>query len=432
MIKRGWVDIVLDSPYGDCGKGRYSDILCALAYFVIRFQGGANSGHTVVVNGKKLILHAIPSGVLRLLENPDMLNVMARGMVLDLDRVAAEMRDIADAGVTLTPENLMISYAAHLTLPYHIALEAGAEGNGSGRGSTKRGISTTYAFKDLYQGIRLGDLRNLDRLRKLVTEPLAMANAIIVHHYGRPAVTLDEVMAVAEANAWVLPFLGDEIHELNARLARGENGVIEGAQSLLLDKDVSPIYPFTTSSTTITGGIHAGCGIHPSFVRDTILVIKAYNTRVGGSDKRVTLIEGDAAEQIVTRGQEVGASTGRRRDPLWADDVIARYTAMVVHPTKLAINKADVLTGIPELKICNAYSIDGTPTKYLPSTLEEINRAEPMYEVSPGWTEDFSGATHWDDLPVQAQLYLNRIADPYGCNPRYIGTGPGREDLILV
>lgn len=431
--RKGEVWLVRDPIFGDGGKARVVDALAEdeRVLTVVRFQGGDNAGHTIVVNGKKIAVHAIPSGVVRDLERPVM-SVMGRGMVINLPRVFKEIDALAELGIVVSPGNLLISEGAKLTLPYHMALERGREQSKEKKDTTARAISQTYAFDRMYQGIRAGDVRDLDYVARQIKLPLAYVNAILKEVYSQPAVTEDEVMAEITAfRERLLSYLGNEILALNDVLdIRGGIVLCEGAQSGMLDVDLG-IYPNTTASNTWNGAIQAGCGLDPRRITRDVLVVKAYTSRVG-IGHLVAECDEAMAEKIRTTGGEFGTTTGRPRRIGYSDSVIARYCALIGPGTEVAITKADILTGIDPLKICVAYKIDGKALPIFPATVGELNACEPVFEELPGWDQDITGLTKWDCLPQACRFYLQAVAAPYGCPISMVGTGPDRKQLIVI
>jgi adenylosuccinate synthase len=430
--RNGGAILVRDPLFGDGGKAKIVDHLTynKNVAAVVRFQGGDNAGHTIVVGGKKIAVHAIPSGVVRNLERP-VKSVMGGGMVISLPRVYKEIEALAELGIEVTPDNLMISERAKITLPYHMALEKARETSQGKKDTTARAISQTYAFDRLYMGVRAGDLRDLEYVSQQIELPLAYVNAILKEVYGLPQVDRNEVNAEMVAySEWLLPFLGNEIPYLNGLMDDGKLVLCEGAQSGMLDVDLG-IYPNTTASNTWNGAIQAGCGIDPRRIVRDVLVVKAFTSRVG-IGKLVAEIEDGLADQIRKKGAEFGTSTGGPRRIGWNDQVIARYCAMVGPGTELAITKADILTGIDPLKICVNYQKGGKILDVFPATAGDLADCEPIFMELDGWSEDITGAINWRDLTENCVRYLKAIAEPYGCPISMVGTGPGREQLIVV
>lgn len=419
--------MVRDPLFGDGGKAKVVDFLGEdeRVAAVVRWQGGDNAGHTMVVKGEKIAVHAIPSGVVR-----GHRSVMGRGMVINLPRVFAEIDRLRKRSIQITPDILMISEGAKLTLPYHMALEKARETSADRMGTTAKAISQTYGMHRFYQGVLAGDVSDLDYVRERIRMPLSCANAILENVFRKPTVKEDEVMAEVETYRDVLlPYLGNEIPLLNELLDQDKVVLAEGAQSGMLDVDLG-IYPNTTASNTWPGSLQAGCGIDPRRISRDIAVVKAYITRVG-QGHLVGEMPREIGNRVRERGQEFGTTTGRPRRIGYADDPIGYYCTMIAPPTELAITKVDVLTGIRPLQICTSYTIDGRPVPIFPTTVTELNACQGVFEEMPGWSEDVTGVTNWDDLPGNTQRYLERVAKPYGCPLTMVGTGPGREQLIV-
>ncbi|OGY44905.1 MAG: hypothetical protein A2729_03945 [Candidatus Buchananbacteria bacterium RIFCSPHIGHO2_01_FULL_39_14] len=428
----GEVWLVRDPSFGDCGKAKIVDHLSAdpRVAAIVRFNGGDNAGHTIVVNGTKIAVHAIPCGVIRNLEHP-VLSVIGRGMVINLTRLFAEMTSLRERGISVIPENLLISEGTHLTLTYHMALEKARETSNSRKNTTSRAISQTYALARLYQGVRAGDLRNLDRMSELIDLPLAYVNAILEKVYGLTAVTKDEVMAeILAYREQLLPFLGNEIIVLNRLLKQEKVIICEGAQSGMLDPDLG-IYPNTTASNTWPGAIQSGCGLNPRWITRDVIVVKAFTSRVGDGHL-VAEIHNETADLIRQKGQEYGTSTGRPRRIGWNDQVVGRFCAMVGPGTELAITKVDVLTGIEPLRICTDYLLNGRLIEIFPTTVDELNHCQPVLEELNGWTKDITGVTSWNELPLNTQAYLMMVAKPFDCPISMVGTGPDRKQIIVL
>lgn len=428
---KGSIWVVTDPAYGDNGKGRIVDFLTAKEEVaaVVRWQGGANAGHEIVVGDVSIDVHCLPSGFVRA-KDRQILNVMGRGMVVSLPVLFAEIDKLRQLGIPITPKNLLISNGLHLTLPYHLALEQARESGSEKKGTTKRAISQTYGFGRMYMGIRMGNLKKIDEVRKLIQEPLAYANAILEKVYAADTVSEEVVMTeIEEYREAVIPFLGDEVVALN-HLVREKNETVlcEGAQSGLLGIDLG-IYPYSTASNTWPGSIQQGCGLDPRLISRNILVIKSYLTRVGPSPMP-TEMNSATAELIRERGHEYGVTTKRPRRIGWPDSMIGHYCAMVGPGTELAINKSDVLTGIPDLYLGTGYRKNGTTIDSIPTIISELEGAKPILKKFPGWKQDITGVTSWDDLPEQLQNFLREIAKPYGCPISYVGTGAERSQII--
>lgn len=429
MIGEVWV--VRDPLFGDGGKAKIVDRLTEdeRVAAVVRWQGGDNAGHTVVVNGKKIAVHAVPSGVVRAQER-HVVSVMGRGMVINPPRVFAEVDALITAGMHIAPENLRISEGAWLTLPYHMALERAREASAGKKDTTCRGISPTYASARAYQGVRAGDVRDMDCVRRRIQEPLADHNAILEHRYYVRPISEDEVLdEVEQYRERLETHLVNEALFLNMLLDAGAIVLCEGAQSGMLDVDLG-IYPNTTASNTWPGSIQAGCGINPKRITRDIAVVKAYVSRVG-MGCLVAEMDDDTTAIIRDRGQEFGTTTGRARRIGWPDHVIARFCALVGQPTEIAVTKADVLTGIDKLHVCTDYRLNGQFVPIFPTTEADLGSCKPVFTELSGWKNDITGATRWEELPGNCVGYLNEAIRPYGAPITMVGTGPGREQLIV-
>ena len=430
-MSQGEVWIVRDPLFGDGGKAKIVDHLTKDERIgaVVRWQGGDNAGHTMVVNGKKIAVHAIPSGVVRAQERP-IISVMARGMVANLARAFAELDALAEQGIVVTPENFLISEGLWLTLSYHMALEKARESGPGKKDTTCRAISQTYSSARMYQGVRAGDVRDLDVVRERIKLPLEYHNAILQQVYGQDPITEEKVMVEIEAHRErLLPFLGNEILALNQMLAEGVIVLCEGAQSGMLDVDLG-IYPNTTASNTWPGSIQSGCGINPLLITRDIAVIKAYTSRVGAGHLVAEMGE-DIAGRIREVGQEYGTTSGRPRRIGWTDQLIGRYCALISKPTELAITKVDVLTGIDPLMVCYGYCDNGNEAPIFPTTVSGLERCKPILKPMRGWGDDIVGITNWKDLPDNARNYLFEVAIPYNAPISMVGTGPRRDQIIV-
>jgi adenylosuccinate synthase len=418
--------VVVGAQWGDEGKGKVVDVLAERADLVVRFQGGNNAGHTLVVGGTKRVLHLVPSGVL----HPRCACAIGPGVVVDPWELQLEIRSLRDAGLLIDPARLVVSERAPLILPYHRALDHLREQRlGVGRiGTTGRGIGPAYEDAVGRHAIRVGDLRRPSELPARVVRALYEKNALIAHLGGDPldadAVTAD-LLAVA---ADLLPHLGDSVATTARALASGQNVLFEGAQGTLLDV-LHGTYPFVTSSHTVAGAACTGAGVGPRHVERALGVVKAYCTRVG-SGPFPTEAEPEADQALRDRGHEYGATTGRPRRCGWLDLVALRYAVQINGLTDLAITKLDVLSGFGPLRVATAYRLpDGTVTRDFPSHLD-LDLAEPVYEELPGWAGDLSGATARADLPQGARSYLDRIEAECGVPIALVGLGAERSEML--
>ncbi len=419
------VTAIVGAQWGDEGKGRIVDYLAQRADMVIRFQGGDNAGHTVVNDRGDFRLHLVPSGIF----NPATRCIIGPGAVVNPDTLLAEMAELAAAGVDLA--NLWLSERAHVVLPYHRLLDGLEESARGGKsiGTTKRGIGPAYADKAARTGVRLGDLLRPAYLRERLAATLPQKNLTLAH-FGQPPLALDDLLALAETWCSALGSrIVDTLPLVQAAVRGGQAVLLEGQLGVMRDLDWGT-YPFVTSSSPIAGGAAAGAGLPPAAITEVIGVVKAYCTAVGAGPFP-TELKDDTGEQLRTVGQEYGATTGRPRRCGWLDAVALPYAAWLNGFTGLAITKLDVLDGLPELKICTGYRLDGEIIARVPDT-PDMERCEPVYEAWPGWSEPTRAARTWNDLPAKAQAYLRRIEELAGAPIRYVSVGPEREQLIVI
>lgn len=418
--------IVMGAQWGDEGKGKMIDFLTEEADVVARGQGGNNAGHTVIAQGKKYILHLIPSGILW----PDKMCLIGNGVVLDPTGLIEEMTTLMEQGVSITPRNLMISDRAHVVMAYHrnmdLALE---EARGDARiGTTGRGIGPCYSDKARRDGIRMVDLADAAALPDKARRRIMMANEELAR-YGAPQVDVEKTLADFLAAAdFLRPFIGDTIALLHKALAEGKNVLFEGAQGFYLDIDFGT-YPFVTSSNTCAAGSCTGSGMPPSRIDRVIGVTKGYTTRVGAGP---FVTESDElSDYLHGLGREYGATTGRARRCGWADAVSLRFAAMINGFTEMAVTNVDGLDECDAIKICTHYELDGARLDLPPAGIEQWNRCKPVYEEMPGWKTDISKCRKWSELPQETRNYLDRLSELAGCRVMSIGVGPDREETIL-
>jgi len=418
---------VIGAQWGDEGKGKIVDWLAERADMVVRFQGGHNAGHTLVVGEKVYKLSLLPSGIVR--GTP---SVIGNGVVLDPWALKAEVEKLAGQGVTITPETLMIADNCALILPFHRDLDSLREdASGAGKiGTTRRGIGPAYEDKVGRRAIRVCDLAHLDALDSQLDRLTAHHDALRAG-FGEPpidrAALVEELRAIAD---FVLSFAKPAWRDLNEARARGRRILFEGAQGVLLDVDHGT-YPFVTSSNTISGTAAGGSGLGPSAVGFVLGIAKAYTTRVG-SGPFPTELEDATGERLGERGHEFGTVTGRKRRCGWFDSVLVRQSAAVGGITGIALTKIDVLDGFDEVKICTGYTLRGETLDYFPSHAADQAQVVPVYETMPGWQESTAGARSWADLPAQAIKYIRRIEELIRCPVALVSTSPEREDTILV
>jgi adenylosuccinate synthase len=419
--------IVNGLQWGDEGKGKIVDFLTESADLVVRGQGGNNAGHTVIVGENKYILHLVPSGILW----GEKMNVIGNGVVMDPVGLVAEFEKLRGLGVTITPDNLLISDRAHVVLPYHRDLDAAQE-EARGKfsiGTTRRGIGPAYSDKATRCGLRLADLLDAKLAHELISVRLKDANQFLAAH-GLPQHDADETLGhVEDALNHLRPHVTNTIPVLHDAWKADKNIVFEGAQGTFLDVDFGT-YPFVTSSNTTSGGACTGSGLPPIAVDRVVGVCKAYTTRVG-QGAHVTESQ-EFSDYLHGLGREFGATTGRKRRCGWLDMVLLRFACMVNGVTDLAVTNLDGLDARDEIMVCTAYNIDGLENPFPPAQRDAWDRAQPIYETHPGWKMDTSGCRTWDDLPKNAQSYLTRLGKLAGAPVKYVGIGPDREQTILL
>lgn len=418
---------VIGAQWGDEGKGKIVDWLAERADVVVRFQGGHNAGHTLVVGEKVYKLSLLPSGIVR--GTP---SVIGNGVVLDPWALKAEVEKLRGQGVTITPDTLMIADNCALILPFHRDLDALREdASGDGKiGTTRRGIGPAYEDKVGRRAIRVCDLAHLDELGSQLDRLTAHHDALRAG-FGQPPIDRAALIADLRAIAgFVLPYVQPVWRMLGEARARGKRILFEGAQGVLLDVDHGT-YPFVTSSNTIAGTAAGGSGLGPSAVGFVLGIAKAYTTRVGSGPFPTELADA-TGERLGERGHEFGTVTGRKRRCGWFDAVLVRQSAAVGGITGIALTKIDVLDGFDEVKICTGYRLNGAELDYFPAHYADQAGVEPIYETLPGWHESTAGARSWADLPAAAIKYIKRIEELIKCPVALVSTSPEREDTILV
>ncbi|HBR05894.1 MAG TPA: adenylosuccinate synthase [Desulfovibrio sp.] len=416
--------VVFGSQWGDEGKGKIVDMLAEKAAAIVRFQGGNNAGHTLVVGGEKCVLHLIPSGIL----HPGKVCLIGNGVVLDPEVFCKEIDTLAARGVDVSPKRLMISKKTHVIMPYHRRLDGCREAarDAAGKiGTTGRGIGPCYEDKSARVGIRAADLADFDLLRAKIARALEEKNVLFRHLFGGEPMdaqaVFEEIRPFAER---VRAYLGDVSTAIQKVKNSGGMVLFEGAQGTHLDIDHGT-YPYVTSSSTVTGNAASGSGCSPRELTRIIAIVKAYTTRVGGGPFPTELFDA-SGDYLQSQGGEFGATTGRKRRCGWLDAVVLRESVRLNGPTELAITKLDVLSGLSELKICTAYRYRGTTVDYPPQEQNALAEVEPVYETLPGWNEDITKARGYDDLPDNARAYLNRIERLLGVPVGLVSVGPER------
>jgi len=421
--------VVVGAQWGDEGKGKIVDRFTEFADVVARYQGGNNAGHTLVVDGEKTVLHLIPAGVL----HAGKTCIIGNGVVVDPTVFMMEIDRLKQKGYLADDSQLVLSLDAHVIMPWHKAVDLARENAmGAGKiGTTGRGIGPTYEDKVARRGIRVRDLLDEARLSRKVKERLPAAQDEL-RRLGAEARLEADVIAreYAALGKRLAVYAKDASRLLHDLIRQGRSVLFEGAQGTMLDVDHGT-YPFVTSSNTVAANAATGTGVGPTCIDEVIGIAKAYSTRVGGGPYP-TEEKGETGEQLRKIGQEFGATTGRPRRTGWFDAVAMRYAARVNGLDGLAIMKLDVLSGFPELKICVAYRLDGRTIDQIPGDPDELDRCEPVYETSPGWTEPLRGIRSWDALPATARTYLKRLEVLSGVPVMAVSVGPDREETILL
>lgn len=424
--------VVVGAQWGDEGKGKVVDLLTKYADYVVRFQGGNNAGHTLVVDGKQYIFHIIPSGILY----QDKVCAIGNGVIVDAQVLLGEMDNLAEKGLAVRPERLLISANAHLIMPYHRMLDQAREGALSSNkkiGTTGRGIGPCYMDKVGRTGLKMGDLLDMALFREKLAASIEEKNFLLTQLYQQPAIDAKAIAADFEKLAERLaPYIGNVSVVLDEARRAGKHILFEGAQGTQLDVDHGT-YPFVTSSNTIAGNACTGSGFGPAHIDEVIGIIKAYTTRVGGGPFPTELPEGDAiGDHLQNKGHEFGATTGRRRRCGWFDGVVARDAVRLNGLTGLAVTKLDVLSGLDSLQLASHYQVEGRRFDRMPENILQAALAQPVYESMPGWKEDITAVRSYADLPRKTRDYLQRLEDLSGARPVIVSVGPGREETMLL
>lgn len=422
------VTIVIGSQWGDEGKGKIADHLAERASMVVRYQGGNNAGHTVVIGDTTFKLHQVPTGITR----PDVKAVLGHGMVVNPPALLEELDTLDSKGISI--ENIYISCNAHMVMPYHPlfdGLEEKMRGD-QAIGTTKRGIGPAYTDKVARRGLRMQDLCDVDRFTHKVEAALERVNLQITRLFEEEPLTVEEIVeAYRPASERLAPFVTDTTVLINEALARGEKVLMEGAQGTMLDIDFGT-YPYVTSSSPTAGGACQGAGISPLQIKSIVGVVKAYTSRVGAGPFP-TELTGETGDWIRERGNEYGTTTGRPRRCGWLDLVCLGYAGRVNGFTGLALTRLDILSGLDEIKFCTAYRLpDGTELETYPLDTEILSQAEAVYEMVPGWQEDISAVRTFEDLPTNAKGYCRRVSELLKIPIELISVGAERNDLIAL
>jgi len=422
--------VVVGTQWGDEGKGKVVDILTRYADFIVRFQGGNNAGHTLVVDGKKFIFHIVPSGILY--ENKKCL--IGNGVIIDPGVLLEEMRELKESGLEVTPARLMISENAHLIMPYHNSIDLGLESLKSGSkkiGTTGRGIGPCYGDKIARKGIKMGELLDEDLFREKLKENIEEKNFYLTQRLGCEAVSLDEIYALFQGYAEKLaPYMGNVSLELDQGRKAGKHILFEGAQGTQLDIDHGT-YPFVTSSNTTAGNACTGSGFGPVYIDAVIGIQKAYTTRVGSGPFPTELFD-QVGDELQKKGGEFGATTGRRRRCGWLDAVVANDAVRINGLTGLAITKLDVLSGQPVLKIATSYEYENRRYTSMPCNIRKVEQLQPVYEEMPGWSEEIDHVRDFAELPTKTKDYIRRIEDITQVPAVIVSVGPDRSETLLL
>ena len=424
------VKAIVGANWGDEGKGKITDMLAEHSDVVIRFQGGANAGHTIINDYGRFALHILPSGIFY----PHITNIIGNGVALDIQKLADELKSITDQGVPAP--NLIVSERAQILMPYHVLQDGYEEERLGGRafGSTKSGIAPFYSDKYAKIGIQVADLYDEERLKTRLNAAVEMKNVIFQHLYHKPPVDAGALFQqLLEYRELIRPYVGDAVGFVHQALKEGKTVLLEGQLGSMKDPDLG-IYPMTTSSHTLAGfGAVGGC-VPPTAMEDVICVTKAYSSCVGSkTEPFVSELLGEEGDELRRRGGdkgEFGATTGRPRRVGWFDTVATKYGCMVQGATQVALTCLDVLSYLDEIPVCTGYEIDGQITDTFPVPAK-LGRAKPVFETLPGWKSDIRGITNYADLPANAKAYVDFLEAHIGCPIRIVSTGPKRHEICM-
>jgi adenylosuccinate synthase len=418
--------VIVGAQWGDEGKGKATDLLAEHIDYVVKFNGGNNAGHTVVIGNEKYALHLLPSGIL----TPGVVPVISNGVVIDLAVLFQEIDALNSRGIDTS--KLRVSANAHVITPYNVTVDKVSERFLGKRaiGTTGRGIGPTYADKINRVGIRIQDLFDESILRQKVEGALVAKNNLLTKVYNRAAIKVDDIVKeLLSYTERLAPMVADTALELHQAIEANKNVLFEGGQATMLDVDHGT-YPFVTSSSSTAGGASTGSGIGPGLFTTVIAIVKAYTTRVGSGPFPTELFD-DSGEFLRKTGHEFGTTTGRPRRCGWYDAPIARYSARINGVTDFVMTKLDVLTGLKEIPVCVAYEVDGVHHDEMPVSQSDFHHAKPIYETFAGWSEDITGCKNFVDLPKTAQDYVLAIEKMSGARISAIGVGPARDAIIV-
>ena len=419
---------IIGSQLGDEGKGKIVDWLAERADVVVRFQGGHNAGHTLVVEGKTYKLHLLPSGVVR----KGKLSIIGNGVVVDPWALVQEIKGLKEQGIEITPKDLVVSDAAAMILPLHGSLDRAMEtARGAKKiGTTGRGIGPAYEDKVGRRSLRICDLAHPETLPAKVSNILEHHNALLKGLGEKPFDANDVIQSLRDIAPNILPFIAPSWKKMDDAVSSGKKILFEGAQGTLLDVDHGT-YPFVTSSNTAAAQAATGCGVGPQHIGYILGITKAYTTRVG-TGPFPTELKDDIGDLLTERGHEYGTTTGRRRRCGWFDAALVRQSVKINGLDGIALTKIDVMDTLPEVKICTGYTCDGKPYDHLPAALDLQEKLEPVYETLPGWQTSLEGCRDFNALPKNAMRYIRRIEELIGVPAAVVSTSPRREDTILV
>lgn len=420
--------VIVGTQWGDEGKGKIVDLLAEHADMVVRFQGGNNAGHTMVVDGKQFISHLVPSGILQ-----GKTCFIGNGLVVDPEVLLEEIDYLASKGVDVSPDKLKVSEKAHLIMPYHQAVDHARERMKGDKkiGTTGRGIGPCYEDKATRRGVRFVELLDQDVFREKVAAILEEKNFYLKNYMDADTLELEPILEkYSEYEKRLAPYVTNVSVALSDGMKAGKQVLFEGAQGTHLDIDHGT-YPFVTSSSTVAGNACSGSGVGPGKITNIIGIVKAYTTRVGEGPFPAELFD-EVGDAIQKKGAEFGATTGRKRRCGWLDTVILENAVRLNSLSGLAITKLDILGGLDELKICTAYEVEGQRINHFPADLKVLAACKPVYEIHPGWTEDISGIRTYDELPENAKKYLERVEELVETPIQIVSVGPGRDETIVL